>query len=385
MDRTGITMREKLRALGWYQFQNLVAGAFSKQGYSVETLPRSVALTTGIDLILRRGTAALAVRCTHGDAWRVGLRLLRQFAEARIAANIPHGILVSASGFTDEVFDHAESYQVVPWDVPEILKFLEDSAAAQDPVLSAWLLDERRLCPHHEKEVRPDAWPSPFDSNLPCLSCPSVRSCSYTLGIWAEHARIRRQVWPRPRVHSPALSPRMPPDKPAVATLQMLIGPRDSTHSRARFEPTHLLSLLDPGSNVDGLRPPWISPENHHVELIHDVRDPANPLAPQESNIRSVIDWLRPRCEPGSTHRFLIHCQAGVGRSPAVGYVAWALHLGPGHEQEAWNRMRESCLKKWVIPNSLVIDHADSILGRGGALCDPLNRWSVVLPWSRLQ
>lgn len=385
MRRSGVTSRERLRALGWYQFQNLVAGAFAKQGYSVETLPRSVALSTGIDLILRRGTATLAVRCSHGDGWRVGLRLLRQFAEARTAAHIPRGLLVSASGFTDEVFDHAEAYQIVPWDIPEILRFLEDSAVFQDPALSAWFLDERRLCPHCEDEVGSDTFQSPSNARLRCLACPSVRSCSYTLGIWAEHARVRRQVWPGPWIHSPSLPPQMPSTKPAIATLQMLVGPRDSTHSRARFEPTHLLSLLDPGSSLDGLRPPWIAPENHHVELFHDVRDPASPMAPQESSIRSVIDWLRPRCEPGSTHRFLIHCHAGVGRSPAVGYVAWAIHLGPGHEQEAWNRMIESCLKKWVIPNSLIIGQADSILGRGGALCGPLNRWSVVLPWSRLQ
>jgi predicted protein tyrosine phosphatase len=373
-------LHEKLCALGWFQFQNLVAAALRKKGYHVEPVPRPAAVSTGMDLILRRDGETVAVRCSHGAASRVGVRVLRRFAEARIRAGIPAGLLVSAAGFTDEVHEQARSYQTTPWDLPEVTRVLEDTLAPHDPALMSAFLDERRLCPYCEDEVTsaaPRLHPQP---GIHCLGCTHFPTCVYTLGIWAEHDRLRRfllEACPA-RPGSGSLMASIQP-----MTMKMVICPREAAHSRMRFEPTHMVSLQDPGADLIGLRPEWIPPENHYVGVFCDVRDPRSPEAPQESTIRSVISWLQPRCGPGSTHRFLVHCHAGVGRSPAVGYVAWAIHLGPGREQEAWQRMLESCIKRSVMPNSLIIGHADTILGRQGALCGPLNRWSLDLPWSR--
>ena len=382
-------MSERLRALGWFQFQNLVAAALRRKGYEVEPLPREVALTQGIDLLLRKPDRTIAVRCSHGDAWRVGMRLLRHFAEARIAANIPTGLFVSAGGFTDEVYERAGAYRIVPWDAPDVAKLLEDTLVSDDPALVSWFHDERRICPYCVSDLTPDTasgqtQPRP-QPGIRCLSCHRFPDCVHTLGIWSENQRIRRFLERAVGEPRPLAPP--PPDVVGKVplTMQMLICPRECAHSRSRFEPTHMVSLQDPGTDVIGLRPPWIAPENHYIGVFCDVRDPGSPEAPQESSIRSVVSWLQLHCGPETTHRFVVHCHAGVGRSPAVGYVAWAIHLGPGREQEAWQRMIDSCVKRSVIPNSLVIGHADSILGRNGALCDPLHRWSLALPWSRFR
>jgi len=373
-------LHERLRALGWFQFQNLVAAALRKQGYEVEAIPRAMAVSNGIDLILRRDEATLAVRCSHGDALRVGIRLLRRFAEARLAAGIPWGVLVSAAGFTDEVYESAGSYQTTPVDLPEVAKLLEDTLSPDDPDRVASFLDQRRLCPYCEQNVAsamPRLHPKPGSH---CLGCTHFPTCVYTLGIWAEHERLRRFLLgshPVPKGAGALVASIQP------MTMKMVICPRESAHSRTRFEPTHMVSLQDPGTDLIGLRPAWIPPENHYIGVFCDVRDPRSPEAPEESTIRSVISWLQPRCGPGSPHRFLVHCHAGLGRSPAVGYVAWAIHLGPGREKEAWEHMLESSIKGSVMPNSLIIGHADSILRRQGALCGPLNRWSLDLPWSR--
>lgn len=376
-------LREHLLALGWFQFQNLLATAFRKKGYDIETPPRLGPTEGGIDLILHQNGGRIAVQCNHAAAWRAGGRLLRRFIQARTAARIPSGILASAAGFTDEVHERARAFNTIPWDVPEIVRFLEDVRVTEDPALTVWLLDRRRMCPHCGVDVTSSLQRSASPARVPCLSCPAFPNCAYTLGIWAENERNRALHPPSMSLNPSAPLPLHAGQAAPAASMEMIICPVDAAHSQSRFEPTHLVSLQDPGTDVSGLRPPWISPENHYVGLFCDIRDASNPDAPQLSQIRSVIDWLSPRCLPGNEHRFLIHCEAGLGRSPAVGYVAWALHLGPGREQEAWELMTASCVRNTICPNTLIIRHADSLLGRQGLLCDPARRWSVSGPWSR--
>lgn len=158
--------------------------------------------------------------------------------------------------------------------------------------------------------------------------------------------------------------------------MEAFICPRHLTHSCERFEPTHLVSLLDPGSEVASLRPSWIPPENHFSAFFLDSRNPSEPGGPTPDTLRPLIDWLRAWCGPDSCHRLLIHCHAGLGRSPAVGYLAWALHFGVGREDEAWMRMRQSCYQRWILPNPLIIEYGAHLLGRHPALIGPYKRWS---------
>ena len=99
--------------------------------------------------------------------------------------------------------------------------------------------------------------------------------------------------------------------------------------------------------------------------------------------IQSLIDWLRPHCGPTSEAQFLIHCDAGLGRSTATAYVAWSLYFGPGREQEAFEAMKESCLNTRIVPNTIIVAHADTILCRKGALRKPVSDWNKRVSWRR--
>ena len=168
--------------------------------------------------------------------------------------------------------------------------------------------------------------------------------------------------------------------------MEVFICPREWTHSTQRFTPTHLVSLQDPGTTpetITAYRPSWIAAENHFHEFFYDVDSADHPRAPAYAAIQKLLLWLDPRCGPGSPHRFLIHCDAGLGRSPAVGYLAWALHLGPGREEEAFDRMVASALNTRLIPNSIIIAHADDLLNRRGQLLAPLHQWNQRAPWAR--
>lgn len=165
--------------------------------------------------------------------------------------------------------------------------------------------------------------------------------------------------------------------------MQVFVCPRDWTFAKGRFEPDHMVSLQDPGADVSGFRPPWVPTENHYVGFFYDANKPGHPDAVPVEQIAALLDWLIPRCSPGSQARFLIHCDAGLGRSPAVAYIAWALHFGPGHEAEAFESMKRSCLESRISPNSIVIHHADRLLGRDGLLEAPVTDWNRKVTWRR--
>lgn len=165
--------------------------------------------------------------------------------------------------------------------------------------------------------------------------------------------------------------------------MKIFVCPKDWTFAKERFTPDHMVSLQNPGADVSELRPPCVAPENHYISFFYDADLLGDVNAPTREQISHLIDWLSPRCQPESAAQFLIHCDAGLGRSTAVGYIAWSLFLGPGREQEAFDAMKDSSFESKLVPNSIVIDHADDLLGRAGALRKPLTEWNQKVTWRR--
>lgn len=165
--------------------------------------------------------------------------------------------------------------------------------------------------------------------------------------------------------------------------MKIFVCPKDWTFAKERFTPDHMVTLQNPGADVSGLRPPWVTPENHYVSFFYDSDLLGDVHAPTREQICHLIDWLSPRCQPGSAGQFLIHCDAGLGRSTATGYIAWSLFLGPGREQQAFDAMKDSCLESKLVPNSIIIALADAILGRDGQLMKPLTEWNRKVTWRR--
>ena len=165
--------------------------------------------------------------------------------------------------------------------------------------------------------------------------------------------------------------------------MKMFVCPRDWTFATDRFTPDHMVSLQNPGADISDLRPPWVPPANHYIGYFYDIDVVDHPEAPTEKDIKSLIDWLTPRCGSTSEARFIIHCDAGLGRSTASAYIAWSIFLGAGCEREAFDALKESCLNMQIIPNSIIIAHADKILQRRGALKKPLTDWNRKVTWRR--
>ena len=163
--------------------------------------------------------------------------------------------------------------------------------------------------------------------------------------------------------------------------MKMFVCPIHWTRWREDFEPDCMVSLVDCPEDLEELRPPWIAELAHYTDCFLDLEDSGVRGAPSRCQIENLVLWLQRRVSEEA--QFLIHCHAGRGRSPAAGYIAWALLLGPGREGEAFECMVRSCKETELLPNRLVVSLADEILGREGRLAAPLHDWNSSVPWSR--
>jgi len=129
----------------------------------------------------------------------------------------------------------------------------------------------------------------------------------------------------------------------------------------AELRPGRLISLLSPEHQP--ATPHEIASSDHLRLLIDDVDEPrAGAIAPARSHIETLIRFLR-SSPPRSS--ILIHCLAGVSRSPAGALIALALDA-PGRERDAAQLLRSAA--PFADPNRLMIELADEILERRGNL-----------------
>lgn len=79
-----------------------------------------------------------------------------------------------------------------------------------------------------------------------------------------------------------------------------------------------------------------------------------------------------------SSGSLLVHCFHGVGRSAAIALAIIADRLGPGAEPAAVEQLL--ALRPEATPNLVVVNLADELLGREGALSAAVAAWEVTAP-----
>lgn len=103
--------------------------------------------------------------------------------------------------------------------------------------------------------------------------------------------------------------------------------------------------------------------------FFEDVDDPNFPGAPSLRDVKRILDFTS---DLPAKARVLVHCRAGVSRSTATAYAILCQHTAPGTEME--NLLHVETLRNLVLPNRLIIQHADKILKRDGAMLLHLGR-----------
>jgi predicted protein tyrosine phosphatase len=95
-----------------------------------------------------------------------------------------------------------------------------------------------------------------------------------------------------------------------------------------------------------------------------EFHDDTGDIGPQRWHVEQVIDFGGQI--QGEGGRLLVHCEAGISRSSAAALTVFATWLGAGNEQEAVDRTYAAQPHAW--PNSQLVEHADALLERNGAL-----------------
>lgn len=124
--------------------------------------------------------------------------------------------------------------------------------------------------------------------------------------------------------------------------------------------PSHILSLISPSAEPTGFQP--LAP--HHLELrFNDIAEAREGLIePSPEHIQSIIEFGRSSQAQGP---LLIHCWAGVSRSPAAAFIIAFDRDRPSPKHLA-SRLR--FVAPYCTPNPRMIALADDALDAQGDL-----------------
>ncbi len=138
-------------------------------------------------------------------------------------------------------------------------------------------------------------------------------------------------------------------------------------HAETGF--SHVVSILDPDwpDPIEFARYP---PHRRTVFRFHDISEARPGLtAPAEGDIAAILE-LGSAVLAETPRHLLIHCHAGVSRSTATAAILMA-QANPSREEEVFIELARTRPRSW--PNGLMIEIADTLLGRRGALLAALN------------
>lgn len=129
----------------------------------------------------------------------------------------------------------------------------------------------------------------------------------------------------------------------------------------------HVISINDPHEHPPELV--FLHSANAHVLVTHfrDIVEPLrnHPEAPSLGNMRGIISFGR---SIRTDERVLVHCGAGLSRSPAAALALLASRKPrtPDGADEAIAELLE--IRPHCSPNPIMTAHADELLGFGGDL-----------------
>jgi predicted protein tyrosine phosphatase len=127
---------------------------------------------------------------------------------------------------------------------------------------------------------------------------------------------------------------------------------------------THVLSIIDTHEPTPPALDEYFDIDHELIRFDDVVAEYPGYEACTQSHIERLLDFgERAHAKPGS--HLLVHCHAGISRSQAASAILMCQHA-PGREEEAFLRLLN--LRKHGWPNTRMVDFADQLLKRDGAL-----------------
>lgn len=134
------------------------------------------------------------------------------------------------------------------------------------------------------------------------------------------------------------------------------------TESTRRLQPDAVISIMDAANLAPSL---LLAPERHLHLGFHDIQKPeAGRSPPSREQIARMIEFAESHRKSGA-RQLLIHCMAGVSRSPAAAYIL-AISVRKEDPLRAATQLFRAA--PFADPNMLMIRHADDLCGWKGTM-----------------
>ena len=105
-----------------------------------------------------------------------------------------------------------------------------------------------------------------------------------------------------------------------------------------------------------------------HFGFFNDNFTPGD-YSPHLSAIREILEFTS---KQKRGDYLLVHCAAGISRSTAITFAALCQHAGLGLETDCFRALKR--IRPCAAPNPLIVEFADSLLGRNGTMIHALKR-----------
>lgn len=141
--------------------------------------------------------------------------------------------------------------------------------------------------------------------------------------------------------------------------------------------PSHVVSLLDPGTSFPALE----GFDERHLRLpVHDIEAHAEGLdAVDQVRMKTILDFVTAW---GRDDPILIHCYAGISRSTATAFITACAHNPGADEEEIALALRVASPS--ASPNRLFVALADAELGRSGRMSKAIERIGRGATWDEI-
>jgi predicted protein tyrosine phosphatase len=145
---------------------------------------------------------------------------------------------------------------------------------------------------------------------------------------------------------------------------RIFVGPIWSIGKADEIGATRAITLINGPMMAEIVTPQGLGTAGHLRLIMNDIDRPAEGLiAPEAAHILQLLDFLK---EWDQVSPLLIHCHAGISRSPAAAFIALCLLRPEIPEAELARRLRAA--SSAAKPNRLLVRLADEVLGREGRM-----------------
>lgn len=145
---------------------------------------------------------------------------------------------------------------------------------------------------------------------------------------------------------------------------RIFVGPVWAIGRAQEIGAAHAVSLINSIEMQDVITPTHITAENHLRLVMSDIDHPEEGrIMPTAEHVRALLAFL-PRWARDTP--LLIHCRAGVSRSPAAAFIALCALNPQADEWSLARRLREA--GRLANPNRLIVSLADEVMRRDGRM-----------------